>query len=51
MIKLLRVFEMLAGSILKRTVNDDDQLPGEPFDGVERFGERLAYCFDRLSRV
>src|SRR6187431_1377562 len=42
MIKCLGVFGMATRSILKRAINDEDDLPGEPFDGVKRLGEAFG---------
>src|ERR687895_113691 len=45
MVKRLRVFRMQTRAILKRTINDEDNLPRQPFEGVEGFREALGLLF------
>ena len=47
-IERFSVFRVQTGSVLQRTVDDDDDLPGQPIDPFERLGTLPSLCFGEM---
>jgi hypothetical protein len=48
MVERLGVFRVETGPVLQRTVDEDHDLPGQPFDAWERLGTLPRLCFREM---
>ena len=48
MIERFGIFRVQTGPVLQRTVDEDDDLPGQPFDALERLGQLSGLCFREI---
>ncbi len=48
MIERFGVFRVQTGPVLQRTVDEDHDFPGQPFDALERLGKSPGVCFREI---
>lgn len=48
MIERFGIFRVQTGPVLQRTVDEDHDLPGQPFDALERLGQLSGLCFREI---